>query len=178
MILKADNGFAINPAGYIIHSAIHGAREDAGCVIHTHTRASVAVSAGEAGLRPLSQSAMFFHERVSCHDFEGSAINPDERQRLVDDLGANDVMILRNHSTLTVGRSVAHAFLMAYQFENGCRIQVDAMAAGPVIEPPREVCATVPVTASDPRFSSGAGAGLEWQALLRMLDRKDPGYAD
>lgn len=176
VILKADNEFAVNPAGFIIHSAIHGAREDAGCVIHTHTRSSVAVSAGEVGLLPLSQSAMFFHGEVSTHDFEGSAVRPEERERLVRDLGANDVMLLRNHGTLTVGRSVRHAFLRAYQFENACQIQIDALAAGPVSTPPAEVAAMVNTAAKDPRFFSGAS--LEWQALLRLLDRRYPGYAD
>ncbi len=174
LILKADNSFGVNPAGFIIHSAIHGGRENAGCVIHTHTRASVAVSAGKMGLLPLSQSAMFFYDEVSSHEFEGSAVNPEERERLVADLGKNDVMLLRNHGTLIIGRTVRHAFLLAYQFENACRIQVDALAAGSVIQPPAHVAASVAATARDPRFSSGAE--LEWQALLRLLDRKYPGY--
>lgn len=178
VILDADNGFGVNPAGFIIHSAIHGGREDAGCVVHTHTRASVAVSASGQGLLPLSQSAMFFYDRVSYHDFEGSAVRPEEQARLVSDLGSNDVMILRNHGTLVVGRNVAHAFLQSYQLENACRIQVDALSARELVRPPDEIAESVRVTASDPRFSSGAGAALEWQALLRLLDRKYPGYAD
>ena len=174
VILDAGNGFEVNPAGFIIHSAIHSGREDAGCVVHTHTRAAVAVSAGEVGLLPLSQSAMFFYGEVSEHAFEGSAIRPDERARLVADLGRNDVMLLRNHGTLVVGRTVAHAFLLAYQFENACRVQIDALAAGSVGMPPAEVAAEVNRVAKDPRFSSGAG--LEWQALRRLLDRSNPGY--
>lgn len=174
VVLEPNNGFGVNPAGFIIHSAIHSGREDAGCVIHTHTRAAVAVSAGEVGLLPLSQSAMFFYGEVSEHAFEGSAVRPDERARLVADLGRNDVMLLRNHGTLVVGRTVAHAFLLAYQFENACRIQIDALAAGPVGMPPPEIAGDVNRVAKDPRFSSGAG--LEWQALLRLLDRTNPGY--
>ncbi|KRB81473.1 aldolase [Sphingomonas sp. Root710] len=174
-MLRAPGEFGINPAGYIIHSAIHGGRHDAGCVIHTHSRAATAVSAMECGLLPLSQSAMFFYGEVGYHDFEGPAVDPDERRRLVDDLGPHDVMLLRNHGTITVGRTVPHAFLTAYQLESACRIQVDAMAGGRLKMPPHELCAAVPPVARDPRFQNGSG--LEWAALLRLLDRKDPGYA-
>lgn len=177
VILKPDNDFDVNPAGYVIHSAIHAGRENAGCVIHTHTRAAVAVAATQAGLLPLSQSAMMFYGEVAYHDFEGPAINVDERARLVADLGFFDVMILRNHGTLTVGRSVPHAFLLAYQFENACRIQVDAMAAGLGLNiPPAAVCVSVPPIMRDPR--SFSASSLEWRAMLRMLDRRDPSYAD
>ena len=177
VILKAHNDFMVNPAGYIIHSAVHAARENAGCVIHTHTRASVAVGATQAGLLPLSQSAMMFYGEVAYHDFEGPAVNLEERQRLVADLGAKDVMILRNHGTLTVGRTVAHAFLLAYQFENACKIQVDAGSGGsPLLIPPVEVCKLVPGIMQDPRFS--AGSSLEWAAMLRLLDRRDASYAN
>lgn len=176
IVLKADSPFGVNPAGFIIHSAIHAGRKDAGCVIHSHTRASAAVAAGTAGLLPLSQSAMFFHGAVSSHAFEGAAVRPDERERLVADLGANDIMLLHNHGTLVVGRTVRSAFLAAYQFENACRIQIDALAAGPVIEPPNEVAASVRTLVEDPRFANSGD--LEWQALLRLLDRKYPGYAE
>ena len=175
IVLAADNGFGVNPAGFIIHSAIHGAREDAGCVIHSHTRATVAVSAGTAGLLPLSQSAMFFHGEVSSHDFQGSAVHPEERARLVADLGSNDVMLLRNHGTLTVGRTVKQAFLMAYQFENACRIQIDALSAGAVVQPDDAIAASVNAITRNPQFSTGAD--LEWRAMLRLLDRRYPGYA-
>ena len=177
VILKPDNAFDVNPAGYVIHSAVHSGRENAGCVIHTHTRAAVAVSATHAGLLPLSQSAMMFYGQVAYHDFEGPAINPEERKRLVADLGTLDIMILRNHGTLTLGRSVPHAFLLAYQFENACRIQVDAMAAGLGLHmPPVEVCAAVPPIMRDPR--SFSASSLEWTAMLRLLDRRDPSYAE
>jgi ribulose-5-phosphate 4-epimerase/fuculose-1-phosphate aldolase len=175
-VLRSPGNFEVNPAGYIIHSAIHSGRDDAGCVIHTHSRAASAVAAMECGLLPLSQSAMFFYGEHSYHDFEGSAVNPEERARLVADLGSNNVMFLRNHGTLVVGRTVAHAFLQAYQLENACRIQVDAMAAGKLVTPPAEVCATVPPLFNNPRFSSGAS--LEWAAMRRMLDRTDPSYAN
>lgn len=174
-VLRAPGDFEVNPAGYVIHSAIHGGRPDAGCVIHTHSRAATAVSAMEVGLLPLSQSAMFYYGEVGYHDFEGPAINLDERRRLVEDLGQHDVMLLRNHGTITVGRTVPHAFLTAYQLESACRIQVDAMAAGKLVMPPHDLCATVPPIARDPRFQNGSGR--EWAALLRLLDRKDAGYA-
>lgn len=176
-VLRAPGEFEVNPAGYIIHSAIHAGREDAGCVIHTHSRAATAVSAMECGLLPISQSAMMFHDEISYHAFEGSAINPEERARLVSDLGNNDIMVLHNHGTLTVGRSVPHAFLMTYQFENACRIQVDAMAGGKLVIPPADVATQVRVTARNPRFAN-VGGGLEWQAMRRLLDRIDPSYAD
>ena len=175
-VLRTDNGFDINPAGYVIHSAVHAGRENAGCVIHTHTRASVAVSATAAGLLPLSQSAMMFYGEVAYHDFEGPAVNLDERRRLVDDLGDRDVMILRNHGTLIVGRSVPHAFLLAFQFESACKIQVDAMAGGQaLVTPPVEVRESVPGIMRDPR--SFSRSSLEWAAMLRLLDRRDPSYA-
>lgn len=175
-VLRAPGDFGINPAGYIIHSAIHGGRHDAACVIHTHSRAAVAVSTMECGLLPLSQSAMFFYGEVGYHDFEGPAVNLEERSRLVEDLGSHDVMLLRNHGTITVARTVPHAFLTAYQLENACRIQVDAMAGGKLTMPPHELCITVPPIARDPRYQNGSG--LEWAAMLRLLDRKDPSYAD
>ena len=176
LVLDAGEGFGVNPAGFIIHSAIHAGRADAACVIHTHTRASVAIAAGTAGLLPLSQSAIFFHGAVSAHEFEGAVVRPEEQARLVADLGANDVMILRNHGTLTVGRTIAETFLRAYQFEQACRIQVDALAAGAVVTPPEAVAASVAAVARDPRFDTGAR--LEWAALRRLLDRTDPTYAD
>jgi ribulose-5-phosphate 4-epimerase/fuculose-1-phosphate aldolase len=173
VLQQPDTGFGINPAGYVIHSAVHSGREDAGCVIHTHTRASVAVSAMRDGLLPLSQSAMMFFGRVAYHDFEGPAVNLDERRRLVDDLGEKDVMLLRNHGTLIVGRTIPHAFLLAYQFENACRIQVDAMAADRV-QPSQEVCAAVPGIMQHPL----ADGSLEWLAMRRLLDRRDPSYTE
>jgi ribulose-5-phosphate 4-epimerase/fuculose-1-phosphate aldolase len=175
-VLRSPGNFEVNPAGYIIHSAIHSGRDDAGCVIHTHSRAATAVSAMECGLLPLSQSSLFFYGEHSYHAFEGSAINPEERARLVADLGNNNVMFLHNHGTLVVGHNCAHAFLLSYQLENACRIQVDAMAAGKLITPSDEVAASVPPLMRNPKFSSGAS--LEWKAMRRLLDRLDPSYAE
>lgn len=175
-VLRAPGSFEVNPAGFIIHSAIHASRKDATCVVHTHSRATIAISAMECGLLPLSQSATFFHDKVSYHPFEGSAVKPEERARLVNDLRDNNVMLLRNHGTLIVGQTVQQAFLMTYQFENACRIQVDAMAGGKLILPTQEICETGPPMLFDPRYTSRAN--LEWQAMLRLLDRISPGYAE
>lgn len=175
-ILRADNEFGVNGAGYIIHSAVHSGRNDAGCVIHTHSRAATAVSAMKCGLLPISQSATLFYDEVSYHEFEGPAVELGERERLIRDLGNNDVMLLRNHGTLVLGRTISHAFLKAYQLENACRIQIDAMAGGDLIIPRHDVAAKVPEIGRNPRFSSGAS--LEWAAMLRVLDSKYPGYAD
>lgn len=176
IVLEAGNDYGVNRAGFVIHSAVHKGRADAGCVIHTHSRAATAVSAMSCGLLPLSQAATLFYEEVSYHDFEGPAVDLDERQRLVRDLGVNDVMILRNHGTLVVGRSVPHAFLLSYQLENACRIQIDAMGASNLAIVPHDVAAKVPQIGRDPAFA--AGATLEWAAMLRLLDRKYPGYAE
>lgn len=176
IILSADTDFGFNHTGFVIHSAVHMGRRDAGCVIHTHSRAASAVSAMKCGLLPLSQSATLFYEGVAYHDFEGPAIDIGERERLIRDLGTKDVMILHNHGTLVIGRTIPHAFLLSYQLENACRIQVDAMAGGELILPPHEIAARTRVIARNPTFSSGYS--LEWAAMLRLLDRKYPGYAD
>lgn len=175
IIRRGHPDLDVNPAGFVIHSAIHMGRDDAACVIHTHSRAATAVSAMKCGLLPLSQSAMFFYERVSYHPFEGAAINLDERQRMIAHLGSNNVMLLHNHGTLTVGRSVADAFMTAYQFENACRIQVDAVPARDLILPSHEVATQVRAAAADPRH--GNGTSREWDAMLRLLDRLKEDYA-
>jgi ribulose-5-phosphate 4-epimerase/fuculose-1-phosphate aldolase len=129
VILQPDTPYDINYAGFVIHSAVHGARPDAQCVIHTHTRAGCAVAAMQCGLLPVSQHALRFFECMSYHDYEGPALKLDERARLVEHLGDNDVMLLRNHGTLTLGRTIPQAFNTAYFLECACRIQVDAMAS-------------------------------------------------
>jgi ribulose-5-phosphate 4-epimerase/fuculose-1-phosphate aldolase len=168
--------YSINPAGFTIHSAIHEVREDAGCVLHLHTPDGTAVASCLEGLLPMNQTAQLVTHDLAYHDYEGIALDHDERPRLQKDLGSKNHMLLRNHGTLTVGRTVSHAFLLAYQLENACRIQVDALAGGKLVVPPDHVSATVPVTASDPRFSSGSS--LEWTAMRRLADRIDPSYAD
>ena len=174
----------VNLAGFVIHGAIHGAREDAHCVVHTHTRAGCAVAAQRAGLLPLNQMSLEFYGRVGYHDYEGIAYDLDEQQRLVQDLGDNSVMILRNHGLLTVGGSVPEAFLRMYYLEKACDIQLAAQAGGSAVTvPPVEICERTQRQFSSPPAAPGKhliadpdGLNLCWNALLRLLDRLDPDY--
>lgn len=164
----------VNPAGFTIHSAIHDARKDAGCVMHLHTVAGTAVSSQEAGLLPLNQTAMLLNGRVAYHDFEGVALNHDERPRLVADLGDKTAMILRNHGTLAAGRSVAEAFTTMYFLERSCEMQVAAQAGGPLRIPHDDV---QDVVEQQSQGLSVVADKLVWPGLLRRLDRQNPGYA-
>jgi ribulose-5-phosphate 4-epimerase/fuculose-1-phosphate aldolase len=164
----------VNPAGFTIHSAIHDARKDAGCVMHLHTVAGTAVSSQEAGLLPLNQTAMLLNGRVAYHDFEGVALNHDERPRLVADLGDKTAMILRNHGTLVTGRSVAEAFTTMYFLERSCEMQVAAQAGGPLRIPHDDV---QDVVEQQSQGLSVVADKLVWPGLLRRLDRQNPGYA-
>lgn len=125
-----DSEYAVNPAGFVIHSAVHEARHDAACVLHTHTRAGVAVSAQAEGLLPISQTSLFPYATLAYHSYEGVALNEAEKPRLVADLGNNNAMILRNHGLLTVGATIADAFLMMYVLETACQIQLMAQSSG------------------------------------------------
>jgi ribulose-5-phosphate 4-epimerase/fuculose-1-phosphate aldolase len=176
------SSWRVNPAGFVIHSAIHAAREDAICVLHTHTRAGMAVSCLKEGLLPLNQIALQFYRRVGYHDYEGIAQKLDERERLVHDLGDKDVLILRNHGLLSVGRSVREAFLRMYYLERSCEVQVTAQATGAeLLLPSPEVCAY-----TERQYNGTAGEDpaeddwidLAWSALIRTLDREDPSYRD
>jgi len=163
-----DSPFEVNPAGFVIHSAIHAARHDARCVMHTHTLNGVAVSAQRAGLLPISQHSMFSLASLGYHDFEGPALNDDEKPRLVADLGDRSSLILRNHGLLTVGETVADAFVAMYYLEASCAIQVRAQTGGELIPVPKEVLdQAVSRTRQGPRV---------WPGLLRRLDRLDPSY--
>lgn len=175
--------YPVNPAGFVIHSAIHAARADAHCVLHTHTKAGCAVAAQEGGLLPLNQMSMEFHNRVGYHDYEGVALNLDEQRRLVADIGAHPALILRNHGLLTVGESAAQAFLRMYYLERACEIQVTAQAGGgPLVIPPADVCEytarqlTGEATTAD--FQDDDAYELAWAAMLRLLDRTCPDYKD
>lgn len=175
----------VNPAGFVIHSAIHGARDDAQCVLHTHTRAGCAVAALECGLLPVNQISMQFYNQVAYHDYEGVALDMDEQQRLVRDLGDKHVLMLRNHGLLTVGRTVSEAFLRMYYLDKACEIQLAAQASGKLILPPDEVCAHTERQFNQPDrpLEKGQLADLDanrlaWSALLRLLDRVSPGYRD
>ena len=171
--------FAVNRAGFVIHSAIHAAREDAVCVLHTHSEAATAVSALADGLLPLSQFAMRYQGHVGFHGYEGVSIDVDERVRLAADIGPHKVLLLRNHGVLTVGRTVPEAFILMYYFEKAARVQLMAQAAGARLTlPPEEVTA-----AASRQFNENQGdilpAGTrEWPAFLRLLDRLDPSYKD
>jgi ribulose-5-phosphate 4-epimerase/fuculose-1-phosphate aldolase len=186
ILLQPDREYGINPAGYVIHSAVHHARQDVQCVIHTHSRAGMAVSAMSCGLLPLAQTSMRFYNCTSYHAFEGPALNLDERLRLVSDLGNNDTLILRNHGLLVCGRTIPDAFNRMYFLENACRLQVDAMAAGADLQfaPPAVAQLTADIlspkrsTTNSIHTAKPLDGELEWRALRRKLDRTDPSYAD
>ena len=175
-IVDDPTGYGINQAGYTIHSAIHRARPEVNCVMHTHTPAGIAVSAQEHGLLPISQHAMRLTGNVSYHDYEGVAIDLDEQQRLVNDLGDCKTVILRNHGLLACGATVREAFDFMYYLERACQAQVAALAGGAkVVMPPPEIAARVARQFSRPGYQESKG---EWRALLRMLDKTDPSYKD
>lgn len=174
-----DTPAPVNRAGFVIHSAIHAGREDAAAVLHLHTPHGQAVSAMAEGLLPHTQTAMIAGHDVAYHDFEGIATELDERERLVADLGAKSSMILRNHGTLTVGESVPQAFLRMYFLERACEAQVHMLSAGRagLNTPNQGVAEKVEGQSSGPGIRMLA-EGLAWPALLRKLDRVNPGYRD
>lgn len=166
----------VNPAGFTIHSAIHRARHDAVYVMHTHTRAGVAVSALEDGLLPLNQIALQFHGRVAYHDFEGIALDLEERERIVADFGDRPALILRNHGLLTVGRSAAEMYSTMYYLNAACEIQVATLSMGrPIRLVPEPIAAKVTAQYDRMVFDDG-DLLLEWAAFQRLLDGLDPSY--
>jgi ribulose-5-phosphate 4-epimerase/fuculose-1-phosphate aldolase len=170
-----DSAFDVNPAGFTIHSAVHGARHDAGCVVHTHSLNGVAVSAQKHGVLPISQQSIFVLASLGYHDYEGVALRDDEKPRLVRDLGQHGFLMLRNHGLLTVGATVADAVLAMYLFEAVCNIQVRALAGGSALsEVHPQIIATAREQAA--QVTRGLGAALTWPGLLRRLDRRLPGY--
>ncbi|MDJ0710280.1 MAG: class II aldolase/adducin family protein [Woeseiaceae bacterium] len=167
----------VNPAGFVIHSAVHEAREDAGCVLHTHTKAGIAVSAQKNGLLPISQTAMFPYVTLSYHDYEGVALNDDEKPRLVADLGSNNALILRNHGLLTAAATIADAFLLMYVLETACQIQIMAQSGGnELTQIPQPILDGVQAQAE--QVTKGLGGSLVWPGLLRKLERRDPSFRD
>lgn len=167
-------GLGINRAGYVIHSAVHGARDDVHCVIHTHTAAGIAVSAQEQGLLPISQHAMRFTDRLAYHDYEGLALELDEQKRLVQDLASHNAMILRNHGLLTCAGSVAQAFDLMYYLERACQTQIAAATGGAKLRIPQHAVAA---RVADQFANLAYKARMpDWQALKRMLDRTEPDY--
>lgn len=171
-----DSPFPVNPAGFMVHGAVHGARHDAGCVLHAHTASIGAVAALKEGVLPISQYSMYVVTSVGYHDFEGVAQELDERPRIVGDLGEHRYLVLRNHGLLTLGPTVADAFLAMYLFEAVCKIQLSALATG------RELTYVSEAVLSDiahqvRKVTKGQGLGaLNWPGLLRRLDRVDPTY--
>ena len=169
-----ESPFPVNPAGFVIHSAVHEAREDVQCVLHTHTRAGVAVSAQKAGVLPISQQSTFVLASLAYHDYEGVAFRPDEKPRLQADLGAANFLMLRNHGLLTCGASIADAFLNMYVFESTCQIQLAAQAGGELISVDPRIVAGV---AEAMRVQTGGmGGAFAWPALLRKVEKLDPAY--
>ncbi len=167
--------YPVNPAGFIIHSAVHEAREDAAFVMHLHTVAGIAVSAQREGLLPVSQHSLFALASLSYHDYEGVALNPDEKARLVRDLGRTSSMILRNHGLLTVGHTAADAFLKMFMLQRACEIQIGAMSGGAeLIRIPAPILAGI--RAQSEKVMRGSGAELAWPGLLRRLARLNPGH--
>jgi ribulose-5-phosphate 4-epimerase/fuculose-1-phosphate aldolase len=177
ILWKPETGYEINKSGYVIHGAIHKARRDVTCVIHTHTRAGMAVAAMECGLLPLSQTAMRFVGHIGYHDYEGPAVDLDERERLVRDLGAHDAMIMRSHGLLTCGPTIEQAFNTMYQLELSCRAQVDVMAARTELILPSQDVLEHTADLYQPGTRRPYGV-LEWPAMLRLLDaeQKTSGY--
>jgi ribulose-5-phosphate 4-epimerase/fuculose-1-phosphate aldolase len=172
-----DSPYMINPAGFTIHSAVHAARRDALCVIHLHTDYGIAVSAQKNGLLPLSQQSLFPLSSLAYHDYEGLALNEEEKPRLVEDLGDKNHLILRNHGLLTIGRSAAEAFLSMFILERACKIQILAQAGGSEL-------ISIPQAIQDrtagqlKAATANQGADLAWPSLLRKLDRIDPTYRE
>ena len=172
-VLDDPTGLGINKAGFVIHSAVHGARDDVHCVLHTHTRAGVAVSAQEEGLLPISQHATLFVGRIAYHDFEGIAVHLPEQERLVADLGQHRAMILRNHGLLAAGRSAAEAFYLINALERTCEMQVAALGGGVKlrhISPEALASSQAELDAYDTTFSR------DWAAMLLLVERIGPDH--
>ena len=171
-----DSPHDVNPAGFTIHSAVHSARHDAACVLHTHTVAGVAVSSLECGLQPCNQWALQFYNRVVYHEYEGIALDHAERDRLIGDLGPTaQVMILRNHGLLTLGRTVAEAFILMLNLERACRVQMAIQASGQAIHPvPPEVCELTArqYASGDSNRQPGQADphAREWAAMLQRIE--------
>ncbi|MFC5743706.1 class II aldolase/adducin family protein [Dyella tabacisoli] len=172
----SDSPYPVNPAGFTIHSAVHSAREDVQCVMHTHSLNGVAVSAQKDGVLPISQQSLFVLSSLGYHDYEGVALNDEEKPRLVRDLGDRAFLMLRNHGLLTVGATVADAFLGMYIFESACMAQVRALAGNrELVTIHQAILDGIKLQAK--QVTRGMGGALAWPGLLRKLDRQNPGYA-
>lgn len=172
-----ESPFPVNPAGFTIHSAVHAARTDVGCVLHTHTVNGIGVSAQKGGVLPISQQSIFVLSSLGYHDYEGVALRDDEKPRLVADLGTNTFLMLRNHGLLTVGPTIADAFLAMYLFETTCAIQLRAQSGGgELVQVHPQILATAQQQAQ--QVTRNLGGALAWPALLRKLDRIDASFRD
>lgn len=169
-VISLDN---MNDTGFVIHSAIYSMREDVNCIMHSHSRAGVAVSTLKEGFVPMIQDALMFYDDVAYHEYEGLSLDLDERDRLAEHLGDKSVMIMRNHGLLTTGATVAQAFVRMYYLERSCQVQIDAYSTGRELHlPPEEVCRR-----AAKQYEQSASPGTyEWDALLRKLDQSDPSY--
>lgn len=176
--LDKNNPHPVNPAGFVIHSAVHEARPEVGCVLHTHTRAGVAVSAQQQGLLPISQQSTFVLGSLAYHDYEGVAIRDEEKARLKTNLGAANYLILRNHGLLTAAKTIADAFLQMYILENSCRIQIDALCGKTQSNDLIQVNPLIlnGVSHAMKVQTGGLGGAFVWPALIRKLNRENPGY--
>lgn len=175
IVRQGNTSYGVNTAGYLIHSAVHANRPDVTCVLHTHTRAGVAVSVMDEGLLPLTQTALQLHDQIAYHDFEGVVTNAEERVRIAADLGDKNCLILRNHGLLTCGRTIAEAFFYMYLLDSACKIQVDAMASGAKLRPPARAAAEAAGEFMR-KIRAVPRGNLEWASLRRRLDRTLPGY--
>ena len=173
-IIKGDGD--INYTGFIIHGAVHQERNDINCVMHTHSRAGLAISCLEEGLSPIIQDAAIFHKRVSYHDWEGMSTNSDECKRLINNLGSNNVMILKNHGLLTCGKTIGEAFMLMYYLDRACKNQIDTLSTGKkIIIPNNKIMEFAAGQYEDARFQLGK---YEWPALLRLLDKNNSIYKE
>ena len=176
--IQDDTPYAINPAGFTIHSAIHEARSDAKCIVHLHTKATITVASLKGGLQPWSQYSLFSLPSLSYHDYEGLAVNDDERVRLQQNLGDTNHMLLPNHGGLTLGTTVGDAFMRFYDLQRACEIQVELMNSGrEVIPVPQSIVDGIYDQAS--KVHSGQTGGQKaWPAMLRKVWKMDPGFCE
>ncbi|MEJ8473779.1 class II aldolase/adducin family protein [Roseibium algae] len=174
----SDGPHGVNPAGFTIHSAIHQASHDAAWIMHTHSRAGVAVSTLEKGLLPLNQIALQFYNKVSYHDYEGIALDLGERERLVKSLGNNPALVLRNHGLLTTGSTAGHMFNNMFYLERACEIQVATLSMGLPLQPVPDAVARKVAQQYENSMGEEDDVALEWAAHLRLLDEVHPSYKD
>ncbi len=177
--ILSETDYYINPAGFVIHSAIHMAVHDAACAMHTHTTAGTAVATQKDGLLPLTQHALSVYAHCSYHDYEGIATDLEERERLVSDLGDNNILFLRNHGLLTIGRTIGEAFIWMYRAERACRMQIAIQQCGVEVVQVPEAVQKVTIERNSKAIGKGGHrpiGKLEWPALLRKLDRTDDSY--